>query len=94
MTALCTYSIYLSVFDFFSFIISNTVKHEFSSIWKCISCFNNVMNHVDCIIKCDVYPQKMHSRSKNVRGKSFFLLEISMVYQKKYSVGDIAWIFA
>ena len=70
-------------------------KHKFSSIWKWIlRCCNDVMNHVDCVIKRDVYPQKMH------------VLKISMVYQlllKKYSwyikkyihiMGDIAWIIA
>ena len=30
---------------------------------------NDVMNHVDCIIKRDVYRQKKHS--KNIRGISF-----------------------
>ena len=33
-TTLHTYSIYLSTFHLLSFIISNTVKHEFSNIWK------------------------------------------------------------
>ena len=56
--------------DFLNFIISNTVKHEFSSIWNWISCCNDIMNHVDCIIKCDVYPPKMYSCSKNIRGIS------------------------
>ena len=42
------------------FIIPNTDKHEVSSICKWISCCNDVMNYVDCVIKCDVYPQKMH----------------------------------
>ena len=31
-------------------IISNTDKHEFSSTCKCISCYNDVMNHLDCVI--------------------------------------------
>ena len=35
--ALCTYSIYLSTSDLLSFVISNTDKHEFSSIWKWIT---------------------------------------------------------
>ena len=35
---LCTYTIYLSTIDLLSFIISNTDKQEFSSIWKWISC--------------------------------------------------------
>ena len=52
------------------------------------------MNHVNCVIKCDVYPQKMHSCSKNIRGISVFVLKISVVYQKTYIMGDIAWIFA
>ena len=36
----------------------------------------------------------MHSCSKNIRGTSVFVLKISMVYQKKYIMADIAWIFA
>ena len=44
-----------------SFIISYTDKHEFSSLRKWISCCNDIMNHTDCVIKYDVYPQKMHS---------------------------------
>ena len=67
--------------DLLNFIISNTDKYEFSSIWKWISCCNDVINHVDCVIKREVYPQKMHSCSKNIRGKQ---------YQKKYVMGDIA----
>ena len=51
-----------------SFIISNTDKLEFSSIWKWICCCNDVMNHADCVIKRDFYPQKMLSCSKNIRG--------------------------
>ena len=39
-----TYSVYLSTSDLLSFIIFNTDKHEFSSIWKWISCYNDVMN--------------------------------------------------
>ena len=77
--------------DLLSFIISITDKHEFSSIWKWISCCNDVMNYVECIIKHDVYPQKMHPCSKNTHGISFFVLKISVVYQGKYIIGDIAW---
>ena len=77
------YSIYLSTSDLLSFIISNNDKYEFSSMWKWISCCNDVMNHVDCVIKRDVYQQKMHSCSQNIRGIS-----------KKYTMGDIAWILA
>ena len=47
-----------------SYIISNTDKHEFSSMWKLIICSNDVMYHVDCVINPAVYPQKMHSCSK------------------------------
>ena len=56
------YVFYLSFNDFIllSFIISNTNKDDFSSIWKWVSCYNDVMSHVDCIMKRDVYPQKMH----------------------------------
>ena len=76
------YSIYLSTSDLLSSIISNTDKHEFSSIWKWIRCCNDVMNNVNCVIKRDVYPQKMHSCSKNIREISVFALKISVVYQK------------
>ena len=66
-----TYSIYLSTSDLSSFIICNTDKDEFSSIWKWISCSNDVMNHFDCVMKRDVYPQKINSFSKNIRDISF-----------------------
>ena len=84
MTALCTYSIYLSTSDLLSFVISNTDKHEFSSIWKRITYCNDVMNDVEvnCVIKRDVYPQNVHSFSTNIRGISVFVLKISVVYQK------------
>ena len=52
------------------------------------------MNDVDCVIKRDVYPQNVHLCSKNIRGISVFVLKISVVYQKKYTMGDIAWILA
>ena len=70
------YSIYLSTSDLLSIIISNTNTHK-------ISCCNDAMDHVDCVIKHDVYPQKMHLCSKNIRGISFFVLNISVVYQEK-----------
>ena len=76
------YSIYLSSSDLLSFIISYSNKHEFGSIWKWISCCNDVMNHIDSVIKRDVYPQKMHSFSKSIRGKSFFVVKISVVYKR------------
>ena len=59
-------------------------------------CCNVFINHVDCVIKRDVYSQKMHSCSKNIRGISSFVLKISVVYKKyiKYIMSDIAWIFA
>ena len=61
--------------DLLSVIISNSDKHEFSSILE-FSCSNDVMNHVDCVVKRDVYPQKMHSCSKNLRGiyKKIYIL--------------------
>ena len=67
--------------------MSNTDKHELAVYG------NDVMNHVDCVIKRDVYPQKMHSCSKNIHGISVFVLKISVVYQKQYIMGEIAWIF-
>ena len=85
MTTLCTYSVYLSESDLLrsQSIIFNTDKHEFCSIWKWTSCSNDVMNHVDCVIKRDVYPQKMYSYSKNIHGISFFIVKISVAYQEK-----------
>ena len=41
------------------------------------------MNHINCVMKCHVYPQKMHSCSNNIRGLSFFVLKISMICQEK-----------
>ena len=77
------YVFYLSFnVDLLSFVISNTDKHEFSSIWKWITYCNDVMNDVDCVIKRDVYPRNVHSFSKNIRGISVFVKKISVVYQK------------
>ena len=67
------------MYDLLSFMIFNTEKHEFSSIWKWISYCNDVINHVHCVIKRDVYSQKMHSWSKNIRGISIFVLKISVL---------------
>ena len=53
---------YLSTSDLLSFSISNTDKHEFSSIWKWIRCCNDVRNNVDCVIKRDVYPSLSPAR--------------------------------
>ena len=49
-----------------------------------VSCCNEVMNHVDCVIKRDVYSQKIYSCSKNIRGISDSVLKISVVCQKIY----------
>ena len=68
--------------DLLSFVISNTDKQQLSSIWKWITCCNDVMNDVDCVIKRDVYPQNVNSCSKNIPGVSIFVLKISVVYQK------------
>ena len=69
------YSFYLSTSDLLSFVISNTEKHEFRCIWKWVTCCNDVMNDVDCVIKRDVYLQNVHSCSKNIRGISVFVLK-------------------
>ena len=69
-----------------SFIISYSDKHIFNNIWYCISCCNDVMNRIDCVIKRDVYPQKMYSCSKDIRCRSRSI--------RKKIMGDIAWIFA
>ena len=76
--------------DLLSFVISNTDKHKFSSIWKWIRFCNDVMNAVACVIKRDVCPQNVHSCSENIRGISVFILKVSIVYQKKYIMGDIS----
>ena len=58
-----------------------------------MDCCNDIMNNVECVIKRDVYRQKMHSCSKNIRGIlvfcsknirgiSVFVLKISVVYGK------------
>ena len=84
--------------DMMSFIFSNTDKHEFSSIWKWIGCCNDVMNHVECVIIRDVYPQKMLSCSKKYPWYiSFCSKNIRCIFKKKKKkkkIGDIAWIFA
>ena len=64
----------LSTSDLLGFIISNSDKHEFSGKWNWISSYNDVMNHVDCVIKRDVYPHKMYSCSKNTSGISWVIL--------------------
>ena len=48
------------------------------------------MNRVDCVIKRNVYPQKMPLCFKNIRGISVFVLKISDVdlYEKNI---DISW---
>ena len=75
---------HLSLSDLLSCIISNTNKHKFSSILKRIRCSNDVMNHIGCVMKRDVYPQKMRSCSKDIRGKSFFFFSIMfLVYKEK-----------
>ena len=84
-------SIYLLTSDLLSFIISNTDKHDFSSVWKWSSCCNDVMNHADYLIKRDVYPQKMNScQSKDICGIAYFDLKISVVCQQKYTC--ISWV--
>ena len=75
-TTLCLFYLSFHV-RLLSFVISYTDKHEFSYIF---SCCNDIMNHVDCIIKRDAYPQKMHSCSKNICGISVFVLKIPVVY--------------
>ena len=43
------------------------------------------MSHVDCVIKLDLYPQKMHLHSKNISGKSFFCSKnIRGIYHRCY----------
>ena len=91
------YVLYLSfsTSDLLSFIISNTDKHEFSSIWKCIGCPNDVMIHVDCVIKRDVYPRKIHSCYGNicVLYIYFFFCSKNIRGISRKNIGVIAWIF-
>ena len=47
--------------DLLSVIISNSDQHK-------LSCSNDITNHVVCVMKRDVYPQKMNSCSKIIRG--------------------------
>ena len=74
METLRTYSTYLSKSDLLSFNISSADKHEFNStcIWKLIGYSSEVMDHIDTVMKCGIYPQKMCSYSKNICGISFF----------------------
>ena len=79
------YSIDLSTSDLLCFIISNTDKHEFSSIWKSISCSKDVRNHVDCVIKRDFYPKKMIHVLKRSVVYNFLALKISVIYKRNIS---------
>ena len=51
-------------------------------MWKWISCSNDIMNYVDCVIKRDVYPWKMHSCSKNIRGIYTYSEKKETVHEK------------
>ena len=51
------------------------------------------IDHVDCVIKRDIYLKKKLLCSKNICGISFSVLKISVVYQEKYIIGVIAWVF-
>ena len=56
--------------DLLSLIISETNKQDFRSIWNWSRCCNDIMNNVNCVMKRDIYLQKMHSYSKNIHGIS------------------------
>ena len=71
MTTLYTYSLYLSTFDLSSLIIPTNLNFPVYGNGL-IVLDNDVMNHVDCVMKRDVYPQRMHSCSKNIRDISVF----------------------
>ena len=65
---------------------SNTDKHEFRSVWKSISC-SHVMNHVDGVIKRDVYPPKLPTCSKHIGGILSFCSEsirCTCISRKRY----------
>ena len=81
---------YLSTSGLLSSIISNTDKHEFSSTctWKWIRFCNDVMNHIDCVIKRGLYPQKMHSCSENIREEN-----ISFCFKNIRALSEnISWV--
>ena len=65
------------------------ITHEFSSIWKCISCSTDVMNRDDCVVKLDVYPLKMGSCSETILCISFFSgsKNIRGISRKKHILG-------
>ena len=42
---------------------------------------NDVMYDVDFVIKCDIYWQKIHPCSKTIRGISYFVKKISVLYK-------------
>ena len=50
-----------------NFRVSHTCEIKISLRHKSKDC-NDFMDHVDCVKKSDVYPQKMYSCSKNIRG--------------------------
>ena len=69
--------------DLLFFITSNTDKYKFSCTWIFISCNNDVMNHVDCIMKCYICSQKNHLCSKNIIGM-----------YTEYNIATIQWYFS
>ena len=80
---------YLSKSELSSFGICNTNKHDYGSF-----CCNKVLNHVDYVIKRDVYLQEMHSYSKIIRDISFSCSKnIRGISRKKYIMGVIARVF-
>ena len=70
-TTLCTSSAYLSTSALLIVITSNSDKHEFSSIW--ISCINDVMYDVDCVIKVTF-----------TRREIIYVLKISVVHRFRF----------
>ena len=50
------------------------------------------MYDVDCVIKHDVYPQTIHSCSKNIRGIFFCVNNIRGISKIEYIICFIAWI--
>ena len=70
------------------FIMSTTDKHEFSSIWKWIRCCNDVMSHVGCVIKRDVYPQKCINVLKISVGYRFLFSKYPRYIKNIYIMRD------
>ena len=57
-------SIYLSTYNLLSLLCLTPANMNLAVYGN--GCCNDVMNNVDCVIKRDVYPQELHSCSKEI----------------------------